>query len=542
MWEARDVDGRRRALKLVRPAALVAPSDLVVRGGWLRRIDDPALVRVWRTGRLPDGALAGWGFMEMDFVEGEALTTAPPDAAVLARLAGLAAALDRLHAGVWSQGQPLVHRDVKPANLIATPSGRIVLVDPSTLRSVEDAAVTRIGTPLYAAAEVLSGRIGPPADVYSFAVTIVALATGARGADLRRVLADPAALALPATVSAALRTDPARRPTSCAAVLAAGATIDLSALADLRSPEVRPPGVRASRRGASRLGIPRLGIPGLRRVGRAGVGADAATAGGDRSPSRPGLVLAGLALAGAASALAVLAATGPSPFAAFGASGTFLAVGLAAAVILGGALLAGAGPAAALFANPLAWAWAVGARSAPPGRTRAWVRTSVTGALGALLSLAALGVLEALPGTVEVALTEPDVAALGPLAGGVSALAGNLSALLTALTEPLEGAGRAGAVAALLGLAPLSAACAAVGPLRGAAGTLLRTGLAPCWLAGALVLSAAGLLLAVPAVLAGRPGAGPGLLTGTLAGALAWVAPAGTPAGARPRLPPDPRA
>jgi len=163
VWEARDRRGRRRALKLVRPDCLASPAEAVVRGRLLVQIDHPALVRVHRSGLLPgwsddpgaggdaEGELEGWGFVEMDFIDGASLAAAPADPDVLERLAPLAEALDLLHAGVWSDGVPLIHRDVKPANIVQAADGRLVLVDPSTLRGVDDGQFTRIGTPLFCA-------------------------------------------------------------------------------------------------------------------------------------------------------------------------------------------------------------------------------------------------------------------------------------------------------------------------------------------------------------------------------------------------------
>jgi hypothetical protein len=219
VWEARDTTGRRRALKLIRPDALVPPAEVERRGRWLLDIEHPALVTVHRCGVLAGAGLDGWGFVEMDYVDGTPLSLAPADPDALERLEPLAEALDLLHAGMWSDGVPLVHRDVKPANLIEDDDGELVLVDASTLREVDDGTRTRIGTPLFAAPEVVTGRAGPLADVYSFAATAVALLTGARQRELAALLDDPAELDLPEGVRAALADDPADRPVSCRAAL-----------------------------------------------------------------------------------------------------------------------------------------------------------------------------------------------------------------------------------------------------------------------------------------------------------------------------------
>ena len=228
VWAAAARDGSARAVKLIRPDVVAEPVAFTRRAQALARIDDPALVRVLNARVLGSGEWAGWGAMVMELVEGEPLDDAHLGASAFADLEPLALALDRLHDGEWSDGDPLVHRDVKPSNLIRSDDGRIVLVDPSSLRTV-GGDMTYVGTPLFVAPEVPSGRFGPPADVYSFAATLLALHAGARGDELADLLAEPEALDVPDPVVRALSTDPDERPERCADLVDTTLTVVLRA-------------------------------------------------------------------------------------------------------------------------------------------------------------------------------------------------------------------------------------------------------------------------------------------------------------------------
>lgn len=515
VWEARDLDGARKALKLIRPEFLPAAEEMARRGRHLRRIDHPALVRVHRSGRLQGSTLDGWGFLEMDFVDGDPLGDAPADLEALERLGPLAEALDALHAGEWSDGVPLVHRDVKPANLIARPDGEVVLVDCSTLRGTDATQLTRIGTPLFAAPEVMHGRVGPAADVYSFGVTIVALVTGARGEELAALLADPDTLDLPEAVHRALSPDPSGRPASCRAVLDAGTAIDptllpplpwlpeerSSAVGDLgHRPAPTGPGERPP--GHSTDGWPL--VPQLPTEARQAPENWWPTAQG-----RGGSLISWLGVLAVSVWLLWQAAVGGGALAWLGSTvGVDLAagwrvpvaVGLAAAVHVVAARVAGQGWAVTLLAPPAAWGWLLGERTALPGPARAWTRTAVTGTLAAALA-------------VGIATVTTDVDGVG-MPGPSVAL-----------------------VAAAGGVVVVALACAA-GRHAGAGRVLLRLLLAPVWLAGALLLLTAGLVGALAALPAGRSAGLWRLVSGTLGGAGAFAGLAGA---GRDRQPPDPR-
>jgi tRNA A-37 threonylcarbamoyl transferase component Bud32 len=92
---------------------------------------------------------------------------------VLACAKDVARALSLLH------GEGLFHRDVKPANLLMGPDGRVRLGDFGLSRSL-DGTLTAAGSPAFAAPEMIAGRPaeGRAVDIYSLGATLSFLLTG----------------------------------------------------------------------------------------------------------------------------------------------------------------------------------------------------------------------------------------------------------------------------------------------------------------------------------------------------------------------------
>ena len=155
----------------------------------------------------------------MDWVDGTNLATLVRDrgqpglapSSVLAYLSQAAEALTHLHAQV----PPVIHGDVKPANLILTKGGRVKLVD-FGMSSAPNALRRRIGTPGFRAPELASdGAPSRASDIYALAATAFALLTGSAPAGvlppwegIQPELADQ----LEAAIRMGMATAPQRRP------------------------------------------------------------------------------------------------------------------------------------------------------------------------------------------------------------------------------------------------------------------------------------------------------------------------------------------
>jgi serine/threonine-protein kinase len=142
-------------------------------------LSHPNLVTVFDTGADDDGVL-----IVMEYVEGETLAALMkreriPSERAISIIRQVAAALDHAHhAGV-------IHRDVKPANILITPDGKAKLVDLGIATASERTQITAVGTvlgtPSYMAPEQLEGgRITKAVDIYALGAVAFELLSGGK--------------------------------------------------------------------------------------------------------------------------------------------------------------------------------------------------------------------------------------------------------------------------------------------------------------------------------------------------------------------------
>ncbi len=173
VWEAMDTQlDRKVALKIAHAPDPDTEARMCREARALAAVDHPNCVRVYDLVEEPDGLA-----LVMEYLEGKALAFAvdesgPIDDVAAARLwSTMAGALLAAH------DKGVLHRDVKPSNVIVDPNGMPHLIDFGIARSKGDATMTAagmmIGTPDYTAPETANGTAASPAsDAWQLAATV----------------------------------------------------------------------------------------------------------------------------------------------------------------------------------------------------------------------------------------------------------------------------------------------------------------------------------------------------------------------------------
>jgi serine/threonine-protein kinase len=148
-------------------------------------LNHPAIVAVYDTGedRTTIGATP---YIVMEYVEGETLRDVIRREGHLSAERAMSLAADICGALDFSHRNGIVHRDVKPGNVMITPQGTVKVMDFGIARAVSDSAATMtstaavIGTAQYLSPEQARGdSVDARSDVYSMGCLLYELVTGA---------------------------------------------------------------------------------------------------------------------------------------------------------------------------------------------------------------------------------------------------------------------------------------------------------------------------------------------------------------------------
>lgn len=147
-------------------------------------LSHPGIISIYERGRHEDGR----PYLVMPFVEGSG-PSMPMPAREAARVA-----LDVARALVHVHAMKVIHRDVKPANLLIGPDGRVLLADFGLAIPSGSATSTWAvsGTPEYASPEQVRGDVlDAGTDIYSLGATLFHLLEGRppfRGGDAKEIV------------------------------------------------------------------------------------------------------------------------------------------------------------------------------------------------------------------------------------------------------------------------------------------------------------------------------------------------------------------
>jgi len=184
VYVANDVTLRRRvAVKVLRDA--LGDDD-----GFLRRfraearavasLRHPNIVAVYDWGEEQDGA----PFMVLEYLGGGSLRAMLDRDVLLTPSQALLVGLEAARGLDYAHRRGLVHRDVKPANLLFDDEGRLAIADFGIARALAEATWTEpagavVGTVRYASPEQARGQsVDGRADVYALALLLVEATTG----------------------------------------------------------------------------------------------------------------------------------------------------------------------------------------------------------------------------------------------------------------------------------------------------------------------------------------------------------------------------
>ena len=184
VWRAHDT--RRDSevtVKVLHPHLLddsVARTRLELEAASARQLDHPGIVPLIDFVATPDEAA-----LVFPAVEGQTLSQRLTDKRPLPARQAAAIAADVAEALAYAHAASVVHRDVKPANILVDADGRARLLDFGIARSADGLTADltadgmAVGTPPYVAPEQLGGQAAEPAnDVYALGAVLYEMLAG----------------------------------------------------------------------------------------------------------------------------------------------------------------------------------------------------------------------------------------------------------------------------------------------------------------------------------------------------------------------------
>jgi len=184
VFQARQLSlNRPVALKMILAGQLANETDILrfyLEAEAAANLDHPGIVPIYEVGQHEDQH-----YFSMGFVEGESLSQRLADGPLPSRHA--AALLFKVAEAIeYAHGHGVVHRDLKPGNILLDQSGNPRVTDFGLAKKVQGGSDLTgsgqiMGTPSYMPPEQAGsnrGEVGPAADVYALGATLYCMVTG----------------------------------------------------------------------------------------------------------------------------------------------------------------------------------------------------------------------------------------------------------------------------------------------------------------------------------------------------------------------------
>ena len=152
-------------------------------------LNHPAIVSVYDTGEddvvTSSGDRAHVPYIVMEYVEGHTVRSLLNDGAAVPIDEAVEIVIGVLSALAYSHREGIVHRDIKPGNVMLTPTGQVKVMDFGIARAMADSAATMtqthavVGTAQYLSPEQARGEVvDARSDIYSTGCLLFELLTG----------------------------------------------------------------------------------------------------------------------------------------------------------------------------------------------------------------------------------------------------------------------------------------------------------------------------------------------------------------------------
>ena len=177
LYRAISEKGRTVAIKLLFPSLFknqATEANFLKESDILQKLSHPNIVQFHRQGSWEQGH-----YIAMEFVEGKSLDQLLLKNEKLSPKRALNIVLQIAYALFYLHSHGIVHRDVKPENILLTPSETVKLIDFGIAERLEEQGLGQMGgTPSYMSPEHKANRAIPSSDLYSLGIVAYELCLG----------------------------------------------------------------------------------------------------------------------------------------------------------------------------------------------------------------------------------------------------------------------------------------------------------------------------------------------------------------------------